>query len=269
MRRVMAALLYVLVTNIERLDTRAAGPIVRPTGLLSGAFTRFALEYAAQHQDRKLMVLQAGCATAGSELDLAAIRSAAPDVAICFLDDDSPAVRSALANKPDLDSATLGDLRSVPLAQRAFDIVHCAMLLERIRNAELVLDRLVSAIRPGGLLLLSTTDGQTAAGFLDRRMPHFMRSAAWRVTKSGAPGPFPAVFEPIASASGLHAYMIRHGLSVAHREARSTADGEAAAPSAQGARKLVASLSRGRLGDDHDELHYVIRKPQDADLRVL
>ena len=267
MHAVMAQLLYVFVTNIERLDTRAAGPAVEPTG--AGAFTRFALEYMAQHRDRKIMLLQAGCATAGSDLDLGAIKSAAPDVAICFLDDDVPAVRYAIADRPDLDAATLGDLRSVPLAQRAFDIVHCAMLLPRIRHAELVLDRLVSAIRPGGLLMLSTTDGQTAAGFLDKRLPHFMRSAAWRVSNPGAPGPFPAVYEPIASASGLHAFMIRHGLAVAHRETRSTANAEAVVPTGHGARKIVASLSRGRLGDDHDELLYVIRKPQDADLRVL
>ncbi len=35
------------------------------------------------------------------------------------------------------------------------------------------------------------------------------------------------------------------------------------------ARKLVAWLSAGRLACDHDELCYVVRKPEDRDARLL
>jgi len=35
------------------------------------------------------------------------------------------------------------------------------------------------------------------------------------------------------------------------------------------ARTLVAWLSGGRFTSSHDELHYVIRKPEDPDARVI
>ena len=79
----------------------------------------------------------------------------------------------------------------MPLAPRSFDIVHCALLLERISNAELVLDRFVEALRPGGLLLLQTGDRDCAAGFLDRVLPRPLRAMVWRGLRPGVPGPLP------------------------------------------------------------------------------
>ena len=58
-----------------------------------------------------------------------------------------------------------------PIPQRAYDVVYCALLLERVHHVELVLDRLVSALKPGGLLLLRTGDRYSAAALLDRLLP--------------------------------------------------------------------------------------------------
>jgi SAM-dependent methyltransferase len=269
------ALLYVFVAKVDRLggaDTATASPNLRGRHAArpaAGTFTKFALDYVAEHPGRAISVLQAGCATAGHDLDLAALRASAAGVVVWLIDDDSPETRTAVASRPELREAILADLRSVPLAPRSFDIVHCPMLLDRITNAGLVFDRLVAALRPGGLLLVRTPDRQTAAGFLDRRLPRALRAAAWPATRPGQPGPFPAIYEPIASARGLAAFMTRQGLAVAHRETYTALDGTGMATAMLAARRLVAWLSRGRLTCRHDELRYVLRKPQDQFARVL
>jgi SAM-dependent methyltransferase len=229
-------------------------------------FTRFTLDYAAQHTGRAVTVLQAGCATAGDELDLAALRASPYEFAISFLDEDVAPVRAAVASRGDLGAATLGDLRSIPITPRSYDIVHCSMLLDRITNSEIVLGRLVAALLPGGLLLLRTADRETVAGYLDSKLPEPVRAALWRSSHGDQPGPFPAIYEPLASSTGIQAFFTRHGLAVAHRQV-CAASGPP--PAMHAARKVVASLSRGRLDSGYDELRYVVRKPIDRFARVL
>ena len=231
--------------------------------------TRFAVDYAVQHPNRTITLLQAGCTTAGQELDLVALRASAHDLAICLVDDDSAAARAAIASRPELRSATLGELRSVPIGPRSFDIVQCSMVLHRISNAELVLGRLVAALRPGGLLLLRTADRETAAGFLNRRTPRFLRALAGRAARPGQPGPFPARYEPITSARGIEAFVVRHGLVVADRQACCAGGGHERNAAVPARYWLVTWLSRGRLAASHDELRYVIRKPEDQFARLL
>jgi SAM-dependent methyltransferase len=227
------------------------------------------VDYAAQHPNRTLMILQAGCTTVGQELDLDELRASTHGLVISLVDDDSQVARAALASRPELRSATLGELRTVPMGPRSFDIVQCSMLLHRIGNAELVLGRLVAALRPGGLLLLRTADRDTAAAFLDRRLPQFVRTVIWRATRPGEPGPFPARYEQIASARGIEAFVTRHGLAVAHRQACSAIGGHGRRANVPAQRRLVAWLSRGHLAAGHDELRYVIRKPEDRFARIL
>lgn len=231
-------------------------------------FTRYAAEYVAQRPDRTISVLQAGCTTAGPELDWAAVSASGADLVVSQVDDDCPAARAVAESRPELGSATLGDLRQVPLAPRSADILQCSMLLHRIGHAELVLDRLVSTLRPGGLLLLRTADRETASGVLDRMLPEFVRVIAWRIARPGQPGPFPARFEPIASARGIQAFALKHGLVIAHRQARRAPHRTGRIVAAAG-RTLVGWLSGGHYTSSHDELHYVIRKPEDQFARVL
>jgi len=232
-------------------------------------FTQFTAEYAAQYPDRPITLLQAGCTTAGSELDLAAVRASGVDLVVSLADDDCPAARDTAESRPELRSATLAEMRQLPVAPRSLDIVQCSMLLHRIGNAELVLSRLVGALRPGGLLLLRTADRQTAAGALDRMLPQFARVMAWRLARPGEPGPFPARYEPIASARGVELFVSRHGLVIAHRQARRTPGKSGRAAPVAAARALVGRLSGGRFTSRHDELRYVIRKPEDPFARVI
>jgi SAM-dependent methyltransferase len=232
-------------------------------------FNRFAADYVAEHPGRAITLLQAGCTTAGPELDIAVLRATTPDLVVSRVDADDGTVRAVVAATPDLAGAVLTELKTLALAPRSVDFVQCSMLLHRIGNAELVLDRLVAALRPGGLLFLRTADRETAAGFLDRKLPQRAREVAWRATWPGQPGPFPARYEPISSGRGIEAFVVRHGLAIAHRQAASGSVRPGVGSWSAASERMVTWLSRGRLVDGYDELRYVIRKPEDRYARVL
>ncbi len=85
------------------------------------------------------------------------------------------------------------------------------------------------------------------------------------------PGPFPAVYEKAASDRGIQAYMQLRGLIISQRE---TARALPACPDrltrAVGAAcRFICWLTRGRLTDAHDEVRYVIKKPEDRFARVV
>jgi hypothetical protein len=73
------------------------------------------------------------------------------------------------------------------------------------------------------------------------------------------------VYERLASARGVQAYVLLHGLVIAERGALGgLAGGLPRGPHGYLAvQKLVARLSRGRLTSAHEDLLYVIRKPED------
>lgn len=292
MRRVSGALLFGFVATAEGLvrdpaASRISGSARKPDRAIpvdgrharrgqrasplgtAGLFTQLALDLAAQHPGRALTVLQAGCTTAGEELDLAALRARGLRLDVSLVDDETKASRAAAAARPELDDAMLLELGQLPLRPRSFDIVQCSLLLHRVANAEMVLWRLAAAVRPGGLLLLRLPDPASAFGFLDRRLPGFVRTLAWRTARPGQAGPYPAVYEPVASARGIEMFVSRHGLAIAHRGLVSSARSVTRPALARAAGRLVAWLSRGRLPADHDELHYVVRRPEDRFARVL
>jgi SAM-dependent methyltransferase len=259
---------------IDESETPAATSAVLATKApatpgATAVFTRFALALAAQRA-LGITVLQAGCTTAGSELDLALLLASGPEVEVSLIDDDSQESQAIVAARPELAPAILAALGLVPLRPRSFDIVHCPLLLHRITNADVILGRLAAALRPDGLLLLRIIDPESAAGFLDRRLPGPIRVLAWRLIWPGHPGPHRAVYEPVASARGVEAFVSRHGLTVAHRSAvRASVLPARAASIARSAARMVSWLSGGKLAHDHDELWYVVRKPEDRFARVL
>ena len=260
----------------------AAMTALRPTGLKerhgtrhgadddrgAAPFTRAALDYAAERRGQTLALLQVGATTAGDDLDAGRLRMAGCDVAVTLIDDDTAAARAAAAGRPDLYACTLCDLRMAPLVPRSVDIVHAA-LLERISNAELVLDRLVETLRPGGQLLLQAIDRDCAIGFLDRVLPRPLRALIWRSLRPGGPGPYRAVYERLVSERGIQSYVLRRGLVIAQRQTLSLLPGRRRPLWLRAVSGLVAGLSRGRLTADHDELRYIIRKPEDQFARVL
>jgi SAM-dependent methyltransferase len=242
----------------------------RPAPAETGLFARYTRDYVTGHDGHQITILQAGCTTADGDLGVGVLREAGADVAVSLIDDDQPVTRAALAADGSLAGCVQGDLRTVPLPPRSHDIVLCSLLLQRIDHAELVLDRLVAAIRPGGLLLLRFSDRDSSGGFLDRVMPLAARNAVWRKRRPGRPGPYPAVYERLSSVRGVQAYALMRELVIAERQALGGLAG--ALPEPRGflaTQKLVAWFSRGRLTAAHEELLYVLRKPEDRFARVL
>ena len=267
------ALLYGFVAataeTLAGLSIRTVVGDDTPAPGVTGLFTTFALDLAGQWPGRPLAILQAGCTTAGPELDLAGLRARGVEVDVTMVDDQTTASRAALAARPELAAATLGELRLLPIRPRTADIVQCSLLLHRISDAETVLSKLTAAVRPGGLLLLRMSDPGSAMGFLDRRLPRLLRAAAWRGTRPGQAGPYPARYEAVASARGIETFASRHGLAIAHRGTASSPRSLTRPPLARAAARLTVWLSRGRLAAGHDELYYVIRRPVDRFARLL
>ena len=249
---------------------RAADAAVRGSRLETSRFTLLAGEYAAARPGQPVALLQAGCATAVDGIDIARLRETGCELSADLVDTADQVVAAAMAAQSQLTSSSvLGDLRSVPLPPRSYDIVHCSGLLERIPHAELVLDRIVAALKPGGLLLLRTADRDCAAGFIDRAAPQWLRRLGWRGRHPGKPGPYPAIYEELVSARGIASYVLRRGLVIAERGFVSGPAAGRPPPGPLAARTLLARLSGGRLTADHDELIYVIRRPEDLFARVL
>jgi SAM-dependent methyltransferase len=251
----------------------AARELPDSRGEVPDLFARSVHEYACQHTGEPVKLLLAGCTGHADDLGLEKLRAGSPGVSVMAVDQDHPLTRTAGsgAGQGGAGAPVLGDLRTIPLPPRTFDIICCAHLLDRIEHAELVLDRLTAALRPGGLLLLRFRDRESAAGRLDRILPDVARRAIWHWLRPQQAGPFPAIYEPLLSADGMHSYLLVRGLVIAERQ---TVRDRPARPArlawgAPLACRLIAALSRGRITDSHDDLLYVIRKPENRFARVL
>jgi SAM-dependent methyltransferase len=247
-------------------------------------FSQRAREYADQKPLQRIQILEAGCGW-GDGLDLGA-----KERHVTGVDVDTPPVRTHTCGRGDLDTWHLGDLRTVPMPPRMYDIVHVHYLIERVPHAELVLDRFVAALKPGGLLLVRFRDRASAYGFLDRVLPGWLRAMAWQWlsrragtvdpdTRPDVPegwlgpegAPPPAVYETIASRSGMQWYCVMRGLMIA--EEYTSLDTMAAfgrwSHLVTGLCRMVAGISRGRLTPEHSEVTLVIRKPENRFARVI
>jgi hypothetical protein len=232
----------------------------------SDVFSQRIREQWAEQLGRRLDVLIAGCGRS-SRLDLAGL-----DARVAGVDEDLAVLRPVVAARADLDTWSLGDLRATPLPPRSFDVVHVSFLLERIQHAELVLDRMVAALRPGGLLLVEMRDRSSAYGFWDRIVPSWLRRRLWaRFVLPGSTGPLPAIYEPVTSREGIHSYCLMRGLMIAEDYLGSSGPA-LRGPHARLVRAvcgMAEKLSRGRLSATRDEITLVIRKPQNHFARLL
>jgi hypothetical protein len=238
--------------------------------LVREMFAQPVRDHAYRCIGRPVSLLRAGYLASLEELGLDQLREGGFEVTVLTVDEHGPEGTPAESRAAG-DKTILGDLRAVPIRPRSFDIVHCALLLDRIAHVEVVLDRFTAALRPGGLLLLHIRDRDCAAGFLDRIAPQWVRRALWARLNPGQPGPYRAVYEPAGSDRGIQAYTQLRGLVISHREtARTSPAGSGPASQAVSVlRGLISRLTRGRLTDAHDEVLYVIRKPEDRLARVV
>jgi SAM-dependent methyltransferase len=233
-------------------------------GLVLDVFAQPVRDYVYHCLGRPVSVLQAGCLTPITELGLDKLRESGFEISVLTVDADQPRPGAS-------GDIVVGDMRTIPMPPRSFDIVHCSLLLDRISHVTLVLDRFAAALRPGGVLLLRIRDRDSAAAFLDQRLPGWVRRALWKRLYPGRPGPFHAVYEPVTSARGIAAYILERGLVITYRKPVRTlpSEPERLCRCLRLVYRIIAWLSRGRLTDAHDEMLFVIRKPEDRFARVM
>src|ERR1700759_5758202 len=106
-------------------------------------------DYARRYPGRPISVLQAGCLAPLRELGIGALAEVGYDISVTAVDADQPIALGVLRDtqSPYYDVIT-GDLRTVPIPQRAYDVVYCALLLERVHQVDRVRDRMTSALKP-------------------------------------------------------------------------------------------------------------------------
>jgi hypothetical protein len=209
--------------------------------------------------DSALRVLEAGCGRKW-DLDLSGFVCC-----ITGVDTDERALADRLVNVKDLDEAILGDLLKVSLCPASYDLVYCAFVLEHIKGASELMDRLFLWTRPGGLVVLRIPDGHSVFGFLTKHTPQWLHVVVARYLlrhlnpKQGF-GPYPTVYEGIVSSRGVHDYCAANNHEILvenYSDVRSQVRG--LQPFVQASVRLVSGLSLGRLSP-HQDLHFVIRK---------
>ena len=217
----------------------------------------------APREGDRLRVLEAGCGqkwtvtVPGLELHLTGV------------DYDAEALRLRQEEQHDLDEGIHGDLRTVELPPEGFDVAYCAFVLEHVQGAELVLDRLLAAVRPGGRLVLLLPDGHSVVGWAAKTFPLraaiFYKKHVEGFPMAGQPGhaPYPTVYEPVVSLDGLRDYADRRGLRIVEEYAidyvlPNFGRFRGLAGAALRAARLV---SGGRLAATHNNLGFVLEKP--------
>ena len=219
-------------------------------------------EYA-HSEPGTLRILEAGCGRRWY-LDLADI-----DFHLAGVDLNSDSMRMRTDQVGDLDEAIVGDLREVTLSSNFYDVIYCSFVLEHVAGAEQVLDRLLAALKPGGLLLLRIPDGDSVYGFLARYSPYWLhvqyKRRIQRNRLAGTPGrgPFPTVYDQVVSWQGMTTYCARRGLEIvdAYSSNFYLEHFRGFAATVDCGLHWVARTSHGRLTADHNNLALVIRKP--------
>jgi len=176
------------------------------------------METVANHIKQKacnvgaLNVLEAGCGMRWG-LDLDGVQ-----YTLTGVDIDQDALDIRKNKRGDLDIAILGDLRTVALKESAYDVIYNSYVLEHIDGAEDVLESFVRWLKPGGILILTIPNRNSALGFLTRITPFwfhvFYKKYVQGYKNAGKPGraPFPTFYDEVVSRSGMHEFCEKHGL---------------------------------------------------------
>lgn len=180
----------------------------------------------------------------------------------------------------DLDEAVHGDLASVVFPVGSFDVVYSAYVLEHVRGAEAVLDRLTGWLAEGGLLVLKIPERGSVVGWLTRLLPFGVHVAFYRYVAedrdAGKPGhpPYPVVHEPIISLGGIREFCRRRGLTVRYEAGMDfgyhyehlalTRFQRAKIAAVRACIRGIGWLSLGTLASRYSGLLFVIERPAPA-----
>jgi len=213
--------------------------------------------------DRPVEILEAGC---GSRWD---VNLEGLEYRVVGVDLDAVAVQTRVSVRKDLDEVIIGDLHTVDLGARKFDIIFSSFVLEHVIGVEPLLERFVSWLRPGGIIIIRVPDPDSVKGLTTKLTPHWFHIWYYRVVLSypdaGKPGkpPYPTIYEPIVSRSGLREFCEKNGLIVQNEYASGGVKKRDRNIDRiiNAFTKLVSLVTFGRLSDRHTDLLVVLRLP--------
>jgi SAM-dependent methyltransferase len=160
-----------------------------------------------------LAILEAGC---GRHWGL---KLSVPYV-LTGIDTDPEALRVRVEKKKDLDIPILGDLRTIDLPPRSYDVIYCSWVLEHISGAVQVLENFERWLKPGGLLIVRVPDRDSMFGIVTRFTPFWFHIWYYRwingVKSAGQPGhsPYPTHYDAVISRHGFEQFCKDHHLSL-------------------------------------------------------
>jgi SAM-dependent methyltransferase len=204
----------------------------------------------------RIAILEAGCGRRWP------YRLDAGSYTLTGVDISAEALRIRQEQKRDLDHALLGDLRTISFANRSFDVIYSAFVLEHITGTERVLENFVRWLKPGGLMIIKVPDRDSVYGLVTRLTPFWVHVLYKRhlrgLPQAGMPGfgPCPTVHEPNIARDAFHHFARRQNLSLREE------CGFGTLPAAQQLfTQTCSALSLGRLAGDHYNLLYIAQIP--------
>lgn len=211
-----------------------------------------------------LKILEAGCGRRWP-LNLDGIEYVLTGVDI---DKDALEIRKNQIN--DLNEIIHGDLRYIDLGGSSYDVIYNSFVLEHIGNAERVLDNFRRWLKPGGLLILRIPDRNSVWGFVARVTPFQVHVLFRKYVKpfqnagNSAFIPYPTVYDPIVSRTGIHEYCGRNSLMIREEYARGFyLEGRGTiAILTRLLVRMLSLLSFGKIEWRYNNLTYLIEKNQ-------
>lgn len=171
------------------------------------------------------------------------------------------------------DELIQGDIQTWRFPDGRFDLIVCYNVIEHVDDVTKAFQGFVTAVKPGGLVLIGAPNPTSLSGVVTRFTPHWFHVwfcrhlLGWK--DAGKPGnpPFPVVFHPLVDPDRLQAHAIANGFEVVHRrlyESPRYAELRARVPVfARGLDLLAGALNLvvGRGGDVRNgDYHLILRR---------
>jgi hypothetical protein len=99
-------------------------------------------------------------------------------------------------------------------------MVYSSYVLEHIKDADVLMDRMLDWVRPGGLLAIKIPIRESAFGLVTRLSPFRVHVLYHKhilgLPNAGKPGysPYPTYYNPVVSLAGMQQYADKNGLEI-------------------------------------------------------
>lgn len=128
--------------------------------------------------------------------------------------------REQLEKNSHVDEKILGDVETYPLEPSSFDVVVCWDTMEHLNRPERAIANFAQALKPGGLLIIATTNPYSLKGLLTKFTPHSFHVWVYRRLfgdpNAGKPGfaPFPTTLRRSIAPGAMRRVAAQHGMDV-------------------------------------------------------